>query len=79
MIIFAERLLMAMKGHGMTQTEFAARSGCSLTEIGHWVSGRRQPGVTNLARLARALPETNILWLVTGVAETRIDTCLPDA
>jgi transcriptional regulator with XRE-family HTH domain len=66
MSTFEERLLMAMEAHEMTQTEFATRSGCSLTEIGHWVRGRRQPGVTNLARLIRALPGVNVRWLIAG-------------
>lgn len=54
----------------MTQTAFAEKSGCRLMEINHWVSGRRQPNVSNLARLVRVLPHARLDWLIAG--ETRV-------
>ena len=63
---FGDRLRKTMEAHNMTQTEFAEKSGCQLAEINHWVSGRRQPHVSNLARLIRVLPHARLDWLIAG-------------
>jgi transcriptional regulator with XRE-family HTH domain len=63
---FGERLKKAMEMHCMTQVEFAEKSGTRPMEINHWVSGRREPSIANLARLLKALPNTRIDWLITG-------------
>jgi transcriptional regulator with XRE-family HTH domain len=55
-----------MEMHDMSQVEFAEKSGTRTTEINHWVSGRREPSIANLARLLKALPHTRIDWLITG-------------
>lgn len=63
---FAERLKKAMEMHDLSQVEFADKSGVSPMEINHWVSGRREPSIGNLAKLLNTLPNVRIGWLITG-------------
>lgn len=64
--LFGDRLKKAMWIHGMTQAEFARKSGVQPMEINHWVNGRREPSRANLAKLIRALPRTRARWLIAG-------------
>ena len=53
---FSKNLKEVLTTLGMTQAEFARRSGLSETLISNYMSGRRQPAVENLCKILSALP-----------------------
>lgn len=64
--LFCDRLKKSIRQHGMTQASLAEKTGFAPSEINHWVSGRRQPNLENLAKLIKALNRVNIYWLIVG-------------
>lgn len=55
-----------MEAHGMSQVDFARKSGTHAAAVCHWLSGRREPGISNLTKLIKALPCVRVDWLITG-------------
>ena len=50
-----ERLKARRKELGLTQAELAERVGCTQKDIARWEAGTREPKLTALKNLARAL------------------------
>jgi|SRR5581483_3878813 len=55
---FASRLRQRAKELGISHAEVARRSGLGERRYGHYVSGRREPNLATLVRIARALQTT---------------------
>ena len=51
-------LLLALHRRGMTQTELAARVGCSQSVISQYISGTRKPSMDKLLRMVEVLGVT---------------------
>ena len=56
--VFPARLRAAREKRGLTQGEFAKRSGLQMSAISHFETGTRKPSFENLRRLADALDVT---------------------
>lgn len=63
---FHERLQIALEKEAISQSEMAENTGISLAAINHFVHGRREPNLRNLAKIVRFLPRTYTRWLITG-------------
>ena len=48
---------------------FAEKLGVEPSSISHLINGRNKPSFTFLQKLAKTLPEVNIIWLLTGDGE----------
>ena len=67
MTTFGQRLRIAIEQHQqITLTDFCGRTGFSQSMLSHYVSGIYKPGLDSLTTMIKALPETNIGWLITG-------------
>src|SRR5271167_559996 len=55
---FGDRLRKAREDKGLSQSEFAHKTGFQPSAISHFESGRRSPSFENLKRLADALSVT---------------------
>ncbi len=51
----ARRIKQCRAESGLTQAAAAARAGIQATHLSHFETGRRLPGLYNLAHLARAI------------------------
>lgn len=58
-----DRLLRARLELGLTRLELSDRAQCSVSAIGYYESGERQPGVKALHRLAEALGR-DVAWFL---------------
>jgi len=64
---FGNRLRVAItQHHEISLSEFARRTGFSLPNLSHILTGQRKPGLDTLIVIINALPGTNIGWLITG-------------
>lgn len=63
---FSDRLKAAIPA-GMTQQEFAARIGVSVSGLRKWLAGSAEPGIGHLPRIA-AETGKSIEWLVSGAS-----------
>lgn len=63
---FGDRLLLAIQVCGMTQTEFAKKSGIDRFHINHFVRSRRAPDFYSLRDILESLPSIDARWLITG-------------
>lgn len=67
MSTFGERLRTAIEVHqAITLTQFAERVGLSPSNVSHYLSGQRKPGLDSLADIIKVLPNANLHWLITG-------------
>jgi DNA-binding XRE family transcriptional regulator len=63
---FAKRLRDVLESAGVSQVDLATRSGVSAMTINHFLGGRREPSVSNLSKLLKALWWCDARWLITG-------------
>lgn len=63
---FKDRLRLAIETEGISQREFSRRCGLDETNVSHYLSGQRKPGVDNIQLILRALPTTDARWLLGG-------------
>lgn len=66
MSTFGNRLREAIETHPMSQSAFSAKTGISLQNVSHYLTGQRKPGIDVLAEMVKALPKADVRWLVTG-------------
>jgi transcriptional regulator with XRE-family HTH domain len=67
MSTFSERLKIAIKESGKTQKEIGFIAGFSESNMSHFLSGERGPGIDSVDKLLRALPLVDARWLITGL------------
>ncbi len=60
------RIKAVINYSGESHNRFANRIGTSSAVISHIVSGRNKPNIDLINKLARALPNLNIEWLLLG-------------
>lgn len=65
-----KRIRDCRKDRSLTQSEFAAEVGVSLTQVHKWESGRDQPGAQRIARIAEVL-DVGMEYLLTGERKKR--------
>lgn len=53
--LFRERLTAAMAAEGMSKAELAVATGAARQSVSNWVSGRYEPNLSQLRKLAEAL------------------------
>ena len=58
-----DRLRIAVKGSGVTQSEIARRAGLSVESLSRIMTGAQQPRLTTVIRLARAA-RVSVAWLL---------------
>jgi transcriptional regulator with XRE-family HTH domain len=56
--MFPDNLKRSREAAGFTQASFAKRMGVSLRTMQNWEQGHREPGLSELAELARVLGTT---------------------
>lgn len=61
-MIFSERLKTLRKEKKLTQKELAEQIGISQKSYSHWESGKNEPSLENLIKLADLL-EVSLDWL----------------
>ena len=59
---------LAMEHHGLTQQEVAQRCGWQQPLVAAYLTGAKEPGITNLAKLAEAV---GCVWRLTPAAERK--------
>jgi transcriptional regulator with XRE-family HTH domain len=63
---FSERLLVALRAHGLRKIDVANLTAIPSTRISRYCAGQTEPRAANVAALLRALPQTDARWLLTG-------------
>lgn len=63
---FKDRLRAAMAVSGINSAELARRCELAESNVSHFLTGQRKPGIDNLAKLLAALPSVDARWLVCG-------------
>lgn len=63
---FRDRFDLLKDRDGLTQASFAKKLGVTQGAISHWLTGRREPDLTDLEAIANALGVTPE-WLIHGV------------
>lgn len=66
MSAFGQRLRASIAAHGLTEAEFARRTGITHANVSHYISGQRAPGLNTLVEMLAALPDEHVRWLITG-------------
>ncbi len=66
---FAQRLQFLMQHYVLDAAELAERLQIQKSAVSHLLSGRNKPRFDILARFARAFPDLNLRWLLTGDGE----------
>lgn len=66
--LIPQRIRQARKERGLTIQQLADKLGCSHPNVHQWESGKRNPKLTTLHRIANALA-INLNWLLTGEGE----------
>jgi len=51
-----------MEATGLSQQELAKRIGCNVTQLNHWINGRRSPSAENL----------KAIWHKTGISPEKL-------
>ncbi len=72
MSTFGTRLGDVLDKCGCTQSDLGRRLGMNVNQINHFINGRREPSLENLALLLKELWWVDARWLVTGVKATDI-------
>lgn len=68
MMTFGERLRQAIQQNGLSIADYSRATGISLPHVCHYMGGNPKPGLDVLARMVAALPESDVRWLLTGLA-----------
>ncbi len=63
---FSDRLRLAMRSQGISQTDLAKRCNTEPSWINHFTRNRRLPTFGMLARILDAMPDVDARWLITG-------------
>jgi len=61
-----ERINQILKFYHLTATEFAEKLGVQKSSLSHLLSGRNKPSFQFMNKLAKAYPDINLEWFVTG-------------
>ena len=69
----AKRIQSAFDAASLTHAAVAARLGVGRTTVTHWCSGRCEPSVEDLGRLAE-IAGVSPMWLAWGQGEMRAST-----
>jgi len=62
----AKRILKILAHYNISAGEFALKLGIQKSSISHLLSERNKPSFLFLSKLARAYPEINLNWFITG-------------
>lgn len=73
MELFAANLRKRAEELGISNAEVARRAGLSERRYGNYVSGRREPDLATLVRIASVLATTPNDLLVSSISETTAD------
>lgn len=68
---FSERITLARKSTGMTQSDVAEKLNVSFQAVSLWERGEASPEISKLADIA-ALYQISLDWLLTGKQEERV-------
>ncbi|NPA43032.1 MAG: helix-turn-helix domain-containing protein [Chlorobi bacterium] len=63
---FSDRLQMFLQVTGLSPSRLAEKLGVQKSSISHLLSGRNRPSFDFLSKFARAFPDVNMHWLLTG-------------
>lgn len=63
---FGSRLKIAIEVNGMRPMDFVQKTSLSATHVSHFMNGDREPSLSNLAIIIKALPGVDARWLVCG-------------
>lgn len=75
-----DRFLQIINEKGISQQEMAERIGVDASTISYFCKGKRKPGFEILERIAKAFPDVDLNWLITGVSsESHISTNSSDS
>ena len=66
---FGERLRTAREMLGLSQAELAAKADLNATQLSHFETGTREPNLTNLRKLKKALGVPYEMLLGEGSAQ----------
>ena len=70
---FPERLKFLINQKKLSNAELAEKIGIQKSTVSHLLSGRNKPGFDFLNNLAKAYPDINLRWLITGEGEPLAD------
>ncbi len=59
-----ERIIQLMQRDGLSNTEFAKKTGISLSSLSHIVYGRNKPSLEVVMRIHKAFPDVDLQWLL---------------
>ena len=59
-----ERIVQLMQRDGMSNTEFAKKTGISLSSLSHIMAGRNKPSLEIVMRIYKAYPNIDLHWLL---------------
>ncbi len=62
-----DRFLQIINEKGISQQEMAERIGVDASTISYFCKGKRKPGFDILERIAKAFPDVDLNWLITGI------------
>lgn len=63
-----DRFLQIISEKGISQQEMAERIGVDASTVSYFCKGKRKPGFEILERIARAFPDVDLNWLITGIS-----------
>lgn len=64
-----DRLLYIVRTEGMSNLQFANEIGISPAAVTHILSGRNNPSLDIIAKIASRYPQYNLRWLILGEGE----------
>lgn len=71
-----DRLLYIVRTEGMSNLQFANEIGISPAAVTHILSGRNNPSLDIIAKIASRYPQYNLRWLILGEGETFAPTSI---
>ncbi len=63
-----DRFLQIISEKGISQQEMAERIGVDASTVSYFCKGKRKPGFEILERIAKAFPDVDLNWLITGIS-----------
>jgi transcriptional regulator with XRE-family HTH domain len=76
--MIGQRLQQIMNHYQLSPVSFSEKLHIQRSSLSHFFSGRNKPGWEFLEKLARAFPEVNIHWFITGIGNMLIEKSVYD-
>ncbi len=65
----SQRIQALLDYYNLTAGSFAQKLGIQKSSVSHLLSGRNKPSYQFLNKLAKAFPQVNLNWFITGTGE----------